>query len=69
MESEFFLSLFKKPENASSLRAVVKEITGSSYQIKARYARQNQPLPAGQDDRLSMLLENARKENIPVKTD
>ena len=69
VESEFFLSLFKKPENASSLRAVVKEITGSSYQIKARYAKQNQPLPAGQDDRLSMLLENARKENIPVKTD
>ena len=62
VQSEFFLNLFKKSENARSLRDVVREITGQSFSIRARQLKE----PAQEkEDKLSKLIEQAKKADIP----
>lgn len=64
VQSEFFLSLFKKQENASSLRDVVKEITGKTFSLRARCVKEQ---AAEREDRISQLIEQAKKADIPVE--
>lgn len=66
VQSEFFLSLFKKPENASSLRNVVKEITGETFSIRAKCVKEQ---PKEQEDRIAQLIEQAKKADIPFDID
>ena len=68
VQSEFFLSLFKKPENAKSLRDVVKEITGKSYAIGARCIKKD-PVATPGEDKVAELMEKARREDIPFDID
>ncbi|MCD7822969.1 MAG: DNA polymerase III subunit gamma/tau [Oscillospiraceae bacterium] len=68
VQSEFFLSLFKKPENAKSLRDVVKEITGRSYAIGARCVKKD-PDSSPKEDKVAELMEKARREDIPFDID
>ncbi len=68
VQSEFFLSLFKKPENAKSLRDVVKEITGNSYAIGARCVKKD-PSSEPKEDKIAELMEKARREDIPFDID
>ncbi|MCD7771383.1 MAG: DNA polymerase III subunit gamma/tau [Oscillospiraceae bacterium] len=68
VQSEFFLSLFKKPENAKSLRDVVKEITGKSYAIGARCIKKDTAATPG-EDKVAELMEKARREDIPFDID
>ncbi len=68
VQSEFFLNLFKKPENAKSLRDVVKEITGKSYAIGARCVKKD-PATATKEDKVAELMEKARREDIPFDID
>ncbi len=68
VQTEFFLSLFKKPENAKSLRDVVKEITGKSYAIGARCIKKD-PASAPKEDKIAELMEKARREDIPFDID
>ncbi|MCD8006917.1 MAG: DNA polymerase III subunit gamma/tau [Oscillospiraceae bacterium] len=67
VQTEFFLSLFKKPENAKSLRDVVREITGKTYAIGARCIRKD---PATvQEDKVAELIEKAKREDVPFDVD
>lgn len=68
VQSEFFLSLFKKPENAKSLRDVVKEITGKTYSIRARCIKKDAS-SAPKEDKVAELMEKARREDIPFDID
>lgn len=68
VQSEFFLSLFKKPENAKSLRDVVKEITGKTYSLRARCIKKD-PAAAPKEDKVAELMEKARREDIPFDID
>ncbi len=68
VQSEFFLSLFKKPENAKSLRDVVREITGKTYSIRARCIKKDAS-SAPKEDRVAELMEKARREDIPFDID
>ncbi len=68
VQSEFFLNLFKKPENAASLRDVVKEITGVSYSLRARCVKEKEK-ESETNDRLSQLIEQAKKADIPFDID
>lgn len=63
VQSEFFLGLFKRKENAVSLRDVVKEVTGQTYSLRARCVKEK-PLTA-QEDKLSELIDQAKKADIP----
>lgn len=62
VQSEFFLNLFKQPENASSLHKVVKEITGNSYSIRAKCVKEK---PREQENKIAQLIEQAKKADIP----
>ncbi len=64
VQSEFFLSLFKKQENASSLRDVVKEITGKTFSLRARCIKEQ---ATEQEDKIAKLIEQAKKADIPVE--
>lgn len=64
VQSEFFLSLFKKQENASSLRDVVKEITGKTFSLRARCIKEQ---VAEREDKIAQLIEQAKKADIPVE--
>lgn len=64
VQSEFFLSLFKKQENASSLRDVVKEITGKTFSLRARCIKEQS---AEREDKIAQLIEQAKKADIPVE--
>ena len=64
VQSEFFLSLFKKQENASSLRDVVKEITGKTFSLRARCIKEQ---AAEREDKIAQLIEQAKKADIPVE--
>ncbi len=64
VQSEFFLSLFKKQENASSLRDVVKEITGKTFSLRARCTKEQ---AAEREDKIAQLIEQAKKADIPVE--
>lgn len=66
VQSEFFLSLFKKPENASSLREVVREITGETFSIRAKCVKEK---PKEQEDKIAQLIEQAKKADIPFDID
>lgn len=63
VQSEFFLSLFKKQENASSLRDVVKEITGKTFSLRARCIKEQ---ATAREDKIAQLIEQAKKADIPV---
>lgn len=62
VQSEFFLGLFKE-ENAMSLRDVVKEVTGQTYSLRARCVKEKPQ--ASSEDKLSELIELAKKADIP----
>ncbi len=64
VQSEFFLSLFKKQENAASLRDVVKEITGKTFSLRARCIKDQ---AAEREDKIAQLIERAKKADIPVE--
>ncbi|MCC8196922.1 MAG: DNA polymerase III subunit gamma/tau [Ruminococcus sp.] len=68
VQSEFFLSLFKKPENAKSLRDVVKEITGKTYSLRARCIKKDAS-SVPKEDKVAELMEKARREDIPFDID
>lgn len=63
VQSEFFLGLFKRKENAMSLRDVVKEVTGQTYSLRARCVKEKPQ--ASSEDKLSELIELAKKADIP----
>ncbi len=63
VKNKFFLGLFKKPENAASLRDVAKEITGVTYSIRAKCDETEET----QDrDPIAELIERAKNADIPV---
>lgn len=66
VQSEFFLNLFKKPENAKSLRDVVREITGKTYSLRARCIKKD---AAPKEDKIAELMEKAKREDIPFDID
>ena len=67
VQSEFFLGLFKKPENAKSLRDVVREITGKTYSLRARCIKKDVAAP--KEDKIAELMEKAKREDIPFDID
>ncbi|MBQ8624101.1 MAG: DNA polymerase III subunit gamma/tau [Oscillospiraceae bacterium] len=64
VKNKFFLGLFKKPENAASLKEVAKEITGVSYSIRAKCDESLDETPAR--DPIAELIEKAKNADIPV---
>ena len=64
VKNKFFLGLFKKPENAASLRDVAKEITGVTYSIRAKCDESMDEAP--ERDPIAELIEKAKNADIPV---
>ncbi len=64
VKNKFFLGLFKKPENAASLKQVAKEITGVSYSIRAKCDESSDEAP--ERDPITELIEKAKNADIPV---
>lgn len=63
VKNEFFLGLFKKSENAQSLRQAVKDVTGINYSLRAKCdKRDNTP----KDNPIDALIERAKNSDIPV---
>ncbi len=63
VKNKFFLGLFKKPENAASLRDVAKEITGVTYSIRAKC---DETSSEQERDPIAELIEKAKNADIPV---
>ncbi len=66
VKNKFFLGLFKKPENAASLRDVAREITGVTYSIRAKC---DESAEAQERDPIAELIEKAKNADIPVDID
>lgn len=64
VKNEFFLGLFKRPENASSLKKAAYDVTGISYSLHAKCVK-NEDAPQ-KNDAVSELIERARQAEIPV---
>lgn len=63
VKNKFFLGLFKKPENAASLRDVAREITGVTYSIRAKC---DEAAVEQERDPIAELIEKAKNADIPV---
>lgn len=66
VKNKFFLGLFKKPENAASLRDVAKEVTGVTYSIRAKC---DESAEVQERDPIAELIEKAKNADIPVDID
>lgn len=64
VKNKFFLGLFKKPENAQSLKECVLEVTGKSYSIRAKCEAEETNNSAS--DALEELIQRAKNADIPV---
>ncbi len=64
VKNEFFLGLFKKPNNAASLKQAALEVTGISYKLMAK-CQKAEDLP--RDNPIDKLIEQARNADIPVE--
>ncbi len=64
VKNEFFLGLFKKPENAASLKQAALEITGISYKLMAKCQKADE---APAENPIDKLIEQARNADIPVE--
>lgn len=69
VKNEFFLGLFKKPENAASLRKAAFEVTGISYKIMAKCSKEQKNLPENGIDPVEELIQKAKDADIPVDVD
>lgn len=69
VKNEFFLGLFKKPENAASLRKAAFEVTGISYKIMAKCQKEQKNLPDNGTDPVEELIQKAKDADIPVDVD
>ncbi|MDR0987779.1 MAG: DNA polymerase III subunit gamma/tau [Ruminococcus sp.] len=65
-ENKFFLDLLKRKENAERLRAVLMNITGKQYNIRAKCTT---PDVSTQASPAARIIETARNNNIPINTD
>lgn len=66
VKNEFFLGLFKKPENAASLRKAAFEVTGINYKIMAKCQKEQKNLPENGIDPVEELIQRAKNADIPV---
>ena len=65
VKNEFFLGLFKKPENAASLKQAALDVTGITYSLRAKCEKQDTP-KNGDDDPIAQLIARAKSADIPV---
>ena len=65
VKNEFFLGLFKKTENAASLKKAAYDVTGVNYTILAKCQKNENRESAGRDP-VNELIERARSADIPV---
>lgn len=66
VKNDFFLGLFKKPENAASLRRAAYDVTGISYKIMAKRSQEQKNLPENGVDPVEELIQKAKDADIPV---
>ncbi len=64
VKNEFFLGLFKKPENAASLKQAALDVTGISYKLRAK-CQKTEDMP--KENPIDALIEQARNADIPVE--
>ncbi len=64
VKNEFFLGLFKKPENAASLKQAALDVTGISYKLMAKCQKTEE---APKENPIDALIEQARNADIPVE--
>ncbi len=62
-KNSFFLTLFKRAENAKALGDVIAEVTGTTYVIRAKCST---PLKE-EDNRVQKLIEKAKASEIPTE--
>lgn len=66
VQSDFALKTFKMPQNAASLKSVVESMTGKSYSLRARSAKESRSQSSDSaEDKLKHLMEQAKKADIP----
>lgn len=66
VKNEFFLGLFKKPENAASLKKAALDVTGINYSIRAKCSKSEQNGSNGGKNAVDELIEKAKSADIPV---
>ena len=67
VKNEFFLGLFKKAENAASLKKAALDVTGVEYKLLAKCVKTtDNPLPDGGKNPVDELIERAKSADIPV---
>lgn len=65
VKNEFFLGLFKKPENAASLKQAALDVTGVTYSLRAKCDRQDTSKNSDEDP-IAQLIAKAKSADIPV---
>ena len=66
VKNEFFLGLFKKAENAASLKKAAFDVTGVNYSIRAKCSKSEQSGSSGGKSAVDELIEKAKNADIPV---
>ena len=66
VKNEFFLGLFKRPENAASLKKAAFEVTGINYSLRAKCVKGGEPESRGGKSAVDELIEKAKSADIPV---
>ena len=66
VRNKFFLGLFKKAENAASLKKAALEITGINYTILAKSASDSPAPEKSGNDPVEELIQRAKSADIPV---
>ncbi len=67
VKNEFFLGLFKKPENAASLKKAAFEVTGVNYSIRAKCVKNGGQAPdQSGESPVEQLIRRAKDADIPI---